>query len=135
MVSKEPFLQVVWFRLKDLCSFPVRPPCVLRPMHAPPLHSSGLQSLLHICAQLSFFVVTYQSLQCKLNHSPGMESDTPTSFLFISGVGVFRSCLSVPLDPLGPIAPKVALLTSYSFVASLFEMGFAYELIFLLVVH
>ena len=37
--------------------------------------------------------------------------------------------------PLGPIAPKVALLTTYSFVASLFETKFAHELVLLLVVH
>ena len=38
-------------------------------------------------------------------------------------------------NPLGPIAPKVALLTTYSFVASLFETKFAHELVLLLVVH
>ena len=38
------------------------------------------------------------------------------------------------LNPLGPIAPKVALLTSYGFVASLFQTKFAHELVFLLVV-
>ena len=61
------------------------PPCVLHPMRAPPLHSSGLQSLLHICALLSVSLVTCQSLQCRLNHSPGMESDTqlPSSSLLV----------------------------------------------------
>ena len=39
-----------------------------------------------------------------------------------------------PVNPLGPIAPKVALLTSYGFVASLFQTKFAHELVFLLVV-
>ena len=39
------------------------------------------------------------------------------------------------LNPLGPIAPKVALLTTYSFVASLFVTKFAHELVLLLVVH
>ena len=38
------------------------------------------------------------------------------------------------VNPLGPIAPKVALLTSYGFVASLFQTKFAHELVFLLVV-
>ena len=45
--------------------------------------------------------------------------------------------MSGSLNPLtlGPIAPKVALLTSYCFVASLFETKFAHKLVFLLVVH
>ena len=38
------------------------------------------------------------------------------------------------INPLGPIAPKVALLTSYFFVASHFETKFAHELVVLLVV-
>ena len=38
------------------------------------------------------------------------------------------------LNPLGPIAPKVALLTSYFFVASHFETKFAHELVVLFVV-
>ena len=40
----------------------------------------------------------------------------------------------VMVNPLGPIAPKVALLTSYGFVASLFQTKFAHDLVFLLVV-
>ena len=37
-------------------------------------------------------------------------------------------------NPLGPIAPKVAHLTSYCFVASPFETKLAHELVFILVV-
>ena len=48
--------------------------------------------------------------------------------------GCNRLCVYKPFNPLGPIAPKVALLTSYCFVASHFETKFAHELVVLLVV-
>jgi len=38
------------------------------------------------------------------------------------------------LNPLGPIAPKVAHLTSCCFVASPFETKLAHKLVFILVV-
>ena len=43
------------------------PPCILHPMHVPPLHSSGLQSIFVL--RYPFFLVTCQSLDCRLNHS------------------------------------------------------------------
>ena len=53
-------------------------------------------SLLHIC--YPFILVTCQSLQCRLDHNPGMESDIQLPSCSLEVFKFIKRCLRVSLD-------------------------------------